>query len=82
MLPWSEPCRNSSRWIHDTFPDRKDFAWQAGYGAFAVSFSHLEAVKEYLAQQEEHHRKKTFQDEFREFLRRHHIEFDERYIWD
>ena len=73
---------NSSRWIHDTFADQKDFAWQTGYGVFAVSFSHLENVKKYLARQQEHHRKTSFQDEFRAFLRRHNIEFDERYVWD
>jgi REP element-mobilizing transposase RayT len=73
---------NSSKWIHETFADRHAFAWQAGYGAFAVSYSHLDAVKQYLATQEEHHRIRTFQDEFREFLRRHHIEYDERYVWD
>jgi REP element-mobilizing transposase RayT len=71
----------SSRWLHETF-DRRHFAWQAGYGAFSVSYSGLDAVKRYLARQEEHHKQRTFQDEYREFLRRHNIEFDERYVWD
>jgi putative transposase len=73
---------NSSRWVHETFPDRGGFAWQAGYGAFAVSYSHLERVRVYLAGQAEHHRTVTFQEEFRRFLMRHHIAFDERYLWD
>jgi len=73
---------NSSKWIHETFPDRRAFAWQAGYGAFAVSFSNLEAVKRYIANQAEHHRSRTFQEEFLAFLRRHHLPFEERYAWD
>jgi REP element-mobilizing transposase RayT len=73
---------NSSKWIHETDPARDGFAWQSGYGAFAVSYSHLERVKTYLARQAEHHRTMTFQDEFRAFLKRHNIAFDERYLWD
>jgi REP element-mobilizing transposase RayT len=73
---------NSSRWIHEQFPDLRGFAWQEGYGAFAVSYSLLDDVKAYLASQAEHHRTRTFQDEFRAFLERHDIPYDERYIWD
>jgi putative transposase len=73
---------NSSKWVHETFPDRRDFAWQTGYGAFAVSYSHLSRIQHYIAHQAEHHRTVTFQDEYRAFLRRHHIEYDERYLWD
>ncbi len=73
---------NSSRWVHDTFPDRSQFAWQAGYGAFAVSISMAGKVRAYIAHQERHHRRRTFQDEFREFLKAHEIERDERYVWD
>jgi hypothetical protein len=73
---------NSSRWVHDTFPDRSGFAWQAGYGAFAVSISMVDRVRGYIANQGEHHRRRTFQDEFREFLKAHGIEWDERYVWD
>jgi REP element-mobilizing transposase RayT len=73
---------NSSKWIHATFPERQQFCWQAGYGAFSVSFSNLPDVRNYIARQAEHHRVRTFQDEFREFLRRHDIEWDERYVWD
>ena len=73
---------NSSGWIHDQFPDKRHFGWQAGYGAFAVSYSNLESVKQYIARQAEHHRVKTFQEEFIEFLKRHDIEYDERYLWE
>ena len=73
---------NSSRWVHETFPALSGFAWQAGYGAFAVSYSHLERVKAYLSRQAEHHRLVTFQEEFIAFLVRHGIEYDERHIWD
>ncbi len=73
---------NSSRWIHETYPDCRGFAWQSGYGAFSVSFSHLDRVRDYLARQAEHHRVVTFQEEYRAFLERHHIAFDERYLWE
>ena len=73
---------NSSKWIHETFPDHRSFAWQAGYSAFAVSYSHLDSVKRYIARQAEHHRRTTFQEEFLMFLQRHRIEFNERYLWD
>lgn len=74
---------SSSRWIHETFPESlSDFAWQAGYGAFAVSHSNREKVRAYFLRQAEHHRKVTFQEEFLEFLRRHEIAYDERYLWD
>jgi REP element-mobilizing transposase RayT len=73
---------NSSGWVHKTFPLLSGFAWQAGYGASSVSASALPAVKRYLARQEEHHRTRTFQEEVMEFLRRHEIEYDERYLWE
>src|SRR5262245_41917347 len=72
----------ASGWIHQTFPRLKSFAWQTGYGAFTVDYSSVEIVREYIANQAEHHRVKTFQEEFVEFLRRHQIEYDERYLWD
>ena len=72
----------SSRWVHDTFPDRREFAWQNGYGAFSVGFRELPAVKAYIAGQEEHHRQTSFQDEYRGLLREHGLEWDERYVWD
>ena len=73
---------NSSRWVHEEWSKRVEFAWQTGYGAFSVSQSAMEAVKRYIANQEEHHRRMTFQEEFLELLRRHGIEYDERYVWD
>ena len=72
---------NSSKWIHDTFPEHRAFAWQDGYSAFAVSFSNIEQVRKYLAIQEEHHQRRTFQEELIDFLRRHEIPYDDRYIW-
>src|SRR5687767_3842947 len=73
---------NSSKWLHDTQPDLAHFAWQAGYGAFSVSHSQLEVVRHYIENQAEHHRQTTFQDEYRTFLRKHGIEWDERFVWD
>jgi REP element-mobilizing transposase RayT len=72
---------NSSRWVHETWPDRRDFGWQTGYGAFSVSESSREAVARYIQDQEEHHRRMTFQEEFIVLLKKHGIPYDERYIW-
>jgi REP element-mobilizing transposase RayT len=74
--------RDSSSWIKTEQPTLADFHWQAGYGAFSVSPSHVEALKEYIQNQEEHHRRETFQDELRRLLRKYGIEYDERYVWD
>jgi putative transposase len=74
--------RASSLWIKERDPAAKEFAWQAGYGVFSVSFSHLEKVTEYIARQEEHHRVRSFQDELRAMLAKHRIEWDEKYLWD
>lgn len=72
----------SSGWIHDEFPHLKDFYWQQGYAAFSVSLSGIDAVAAYIENQAEHHRVKSFQEELREFLGKHGIDFDERYMWD
>ena len=72
----------SSGWIHDTFPDATDFWWQTGYGAFSVSHSALDDVKRYIANQEDRHKAMTYQDEFRSFLTKHGITFDEKYLWE
>ena len=72
---------NASGWLHQVFPDMKDFSWQNGYGAFTVSFSQLEKVRAYIARQEIHHSEHSFQDEFVSLLRANEIEFDERYLW-
>jgi putative transposase len=72
---------NSSRWMHEEIRQR-DFAWQAGYAAFSVSESALDDVRAYVARQPEHHRRVSFQDEYIAFLKRHGIEYDERYVWE
>jgi hypothetical protein len=77
-----EVKKNSSKWIKEQEPTYHDFFWQSGYGAFSVSQSNVERVREYVATQEDHHRKVSFQDEFRALCRKHGIEFDERYVWD
>jgi REP element-mobilizing transposase RayT len=72
----------TSKWLKKQGVAYADFQWQAGYGAFSVSESDVEQVKRYIAGQEEHHRRISFQDEFREICKRHGIEIDERYVWD
>jgi REP element-mobilizing transposase RayT len=74
--------KRSSKWIKTQGPAFAAFAWQTGYGAFAVSESNLTAVRRYVAGQAEHHRRRSFQDEYRLFLKRHGVAFDERYMWD
>jgi putative transposase len=77
-----EVKKGSSKWAKTDGPRNRDFYWQAGYGAFSVSHSNVDAVRRYIENQEEHHRKLTFQDELRALFRRHAIAFDERYVWD
>ena len=72
---------NASGWMHDVFPDAKDFSWQNGYGAFSVGPSEIDRVKKYIANQKVHHGKQSFEDEFVELLALHEIEFDRRYLW-
>jgi REP element-mobilizing transposase RayT len=72
----------SSKWLKTRGTALGGFSWQAGYGAFAVSESNVAAVRDYIANQQEHHRTKTFQEEYRAFLERHQIAYDERYVWD
>ncbi|WP_395746208.1 IS200/IS605 family transposase [Prosthecobacter sp.] len=74
--------KSSSKWIKTQDATQAGFAWQAGYGAFSVSESNVPKVANYIRNQEEHHRVKTFQEEYREFLARHKMPFDERYVWD
>jgi putative transposase len=76
--------RASSHWIKPKSSDAyvQDFHWQAGYGAFSLSPSHLEAAREYVRNQEEHHRQESFQDELRRLCRKYGIEIDERFAWD
>lgn len=77
-----EAKRNSSKWIKSKRGRSTKFQWQSGYGAFSVSPSQLAQVRAYIANQAEHHRKMTFQEEFRKFLQRYEIDYDERYVWD
>jgi hypothetical protein len=72
----------SSKWIHENFPKHRLFSWQEKYGAFSVSVSLLDDVIEYIRTQEKHHHKMTFQQEFLALLKKHRIEYDERYLWD
>ena len=74
--------KSSSKWIKTKGPEYANFYWQSGYGAFSIGQSGVEGVKRYVANQKEHHRVKTFQEEFREFLAKYQIEYDERYVWD
>jgi putative transposase len=71
---------NSSRCVHEKWD--REFAWQTGYGVFSVSESNVGAVRKYIAEQEEHHRKHSFQEEFVAFLKKNNVAYDERYIWD
>jgi len=73
---------NSTRWIRQTFPHLKKFSWQEGYAAFSVSRSQEPAVIEYIRNQHSHYRKRSFQEELLELLRRHRIEFDLQYVFD
>jgi len=76
-----EVKKASSKWIKTKGPAFRTFYWQAGYGAFSVSPSNVDAVRDYIIRQEEHHRKVTFQDELVRFLKRHGVDYDERYLW-
>ena len=71
----------SSLWVHETFPEHHHFAWQEGYGAFSLGVSQTQATRTYIESQAEHHRKTTFQEEFLAFLKKHGMEYDERYVW-
>ena len=73
--------KSSSKWIKTRVRNTPIFL-QSGYGAFSIGQSGVEGVKRYIAKQKEHHRKKSFQEEFREFLAKYEIEYDERYVWD
>jgi putative transposase len=74
--------RETSIWIKQRDAHLRKFAWQSGYGMFSVSPTNIEVVRQYIVSQEEHHRKFTFQDEFRILLKQHGLEWDERYVWD
>jgi len=71
----------SSKWLHDNFPSLKIFSWQEGYGVFTVSLSQINIIKQYITNQEKHHQKMNFQEEYLEFLKRNNIEFDPKYLF-
>ena len=73
---------NSSSWIHETIPRMKGFHWQHKYGAFSVSKSGERAVIEYIRNQKEHHRVRSFQEEFVAFLEKHRVKYDPTYLWE
>tara|TARA_R110002051_G_C8532493_1_gene469827 strand:+ start:35 stop:487 length:453 start_codon:yes stop_codon:yes gene_type:complete len=72
---------DSSKWMKKRAVDLGNFYWQDGYGAFSVNPNQVETVKEYIQTQREHHERKTFQDEYRAFLKKYKVEYDERYVW-
>ncbi len=74
--------RGSSKWVHENFPQYRLFSWQVKYGAFSVSFSRLDQAIQYVRNQEAHHRKLTFQEEFVAMLRKHRLNYDPRYLWE
>jgi putative transposase len=73
---------NSSKWLHEEFQDIRSFNWQEGYGAFTIGLSGVSETKSYITTQAEHHQKKSFQDEFRSFLDKHGLSYDETILWD
>jgi putative transposase len=77
-----EVKRASSKWIKTQGREFAGFHWQIGYGAFSIGQSGVDEVKTYIANQAKHRRAKSFEEEFRSFLKRYQIEFDERYVWD
>lgn len=77
-----EVKQKSSKWVKTRDENLSGFYWQNGYGAFSVNPSEIDKVVEYISRQKEHHGKKSFQDEFRAFLKKYNVEYDERYVWD
>ncbi len=73
---------HSSKWIKTKGENYRNFYWQGGYGAFSVNPSEMDVVVRYIENQKEHHRKKSFQEEYRAFLKKYKVEYDERYVWD
>ena len=71
----------SSKWIHETDPTQRFFSWQEGYGAFSVSISHAKKTIDYINSQKEHHRTRSYMEEYVAFLKKHGISYDEKYLW-
>ncbi len=74
--------KSSSKWIKTKGLQYRNFYWQDGYGAFSVSPNQVDNVKNYIANQHEHHRRKSYQEEYRAFLKKYDVDYDERYVWD
>jgi REP element-mobilizing transposase RayT len=74
--------KDSSKWIKEQGSQYAKFYWQHGYGAFSLGFSQLDSLIGYIKNQEAHHQKETFQDEFRRFLKKYQVQYDERYVWE
>ena len=74
--------RSSTIWVKQQEPTMEEFNWQAGYGAFSVSPSHIDSLKNYIANQIEHHKRETFEDELRRLCRKYGVGMDERYVWN
>jgi len=74
--------RSSSLWLEKREPSLRDFAWQGGYGAFSVGQTEIDVVRKYIEKQEEHHKTRTFQEEYLAFLRKYGVEYDERFLWE
>jgi putative transposase len=77
-----EVKRGSSLWVKERDAAMRGFGWQNGYGIFSIGYSQIEDARHYIAAQEQHHRKVSFQDEFRLLLKRYELAYDERYVWD
>ena len=77
-----EVKRSSSKWLKTKSPELAEFYWQNGYGAFTVGHTQIPIVVKYIQNQQQHHAKRSFQDEYRLFLRKYQIPFDEKYVWD
>ena len=73
---------HSSKWIKTKDENYKKFYWQNGYGGFSVNPKQLEVIKNYISNQELHHKNKSFKEEYLELLKENEIEYDERYVWD
>lgn len=74
--------KSSSRWMKSLGPSLSDFYWQDGYGIFSINPMQTDAVADYIRNQAEHHKTRSFQDEFRAFLKKYGAEYDEKYVWD
>ena|SRR5947209_6872408 len=77
-----EVKKRSSKWVKTKGGVYRSFQWQTGYGAFSIGQSNVAALKKYIAEQKEHHRRRTFEDEYRSFLEKYGVAYDERYVWD